>query len=86
MTVTHSRTRDLAAITRTADIVIAAIGLPNFIRAEHVKDGAVVIDVGSIGWTTLDLKKVTGLWVMSRMTRWLQNAKPSHRSQGVLAP
>ena len=46
VTVTHSRTRDLAAITRTADIVIAAIGRPNFIRAEHVKDGAVVIDVG----------------------------------------
>lgn len=46
VTVTHSRTRDLAAITRTADIVIAAIGRPNFIRAEHIKEGAVVIDVG----------------------------------------
>ena len=46
VTVTHSRTRDLAAITRTADILIAAIGRPGFIRAEHVKDGAVVIDVG----------------------------------------
>lgn len=46
VTVAHSRTRDLAAITRTADILIAAIGRPDFIRAEHVKDGAVVIDVG----------------------------------------
>ena len=46
VTVTHSRTRDLAAITRTADIIIAAIGRPHFIRAEHVKEGAVVIDVG----------------------------------------
>jgi methylenetetrahydrofolate dehydrogenase (NADP+)/methenyltetrahydrofolate cyclohydrolase len=46
VTVTHSRTRDLASITRTADILIAAIGRPDFIRAEHVKEGAVVIDVG----------------------------------------
>jgi methylenetetrahydrofolate dehydrogenase (NADP+) / methenyltetrahydrofolate cyclohydrolase len=46
VTVAHSRTRDLAAITRTADILIAAIGRPDFIRAEHVKEGAVVIDVG----------------------------------------
>jgi methylenetetrahydrofolate dehydrogenase (NADP+)/methenyltetrahydrofolate cyclohydrolase len=46
VTVTHSRTRDLGAITRTADIIIAAIGRPHFIKAEHVKEGAVVIDVG----------------------------------------
>lgn len=46
VTVAHSRTRDLAAITRRADILIAAIGRPEFVRAEHVKDGAVVIDVG----------------------------------------
>lgn len=46
VTVTHSRTRDLASITRTADIIIAAIGRPHFIKAEHVKEGAVVIDVG----------------------------------------
>ncbi len=46
VTVTHSRTCDLGAITRTADIIIAAIGRPHFIKAEHVKEGAVVIDVG----------------------------------------
>lgn len=46
VTVAHSRTRDLGEITRQADILIAAIGRPNFIRAEHVKEGAVVIDVG----------------------------------------
>jgi methylenetetrahydrofolate dehydrogenase (NADP+)/methenyltetrahydrofolate cyclohydrolase len=46
VTVTHSRTRDLSAITRQADIIIAAIGRPGFVRAEHVKEGAVVIDVG----------------------------------------
>lgn len=46
VTVAHSRTQDLAAITRRADILIAAIGRPEFLRAEHVKEGAVVIDVG----------------------------------------
>ncbi|MDH4477590.1 MAG: bifunctional methylenetetrahydrofolate dehydrogenase/methenyltetrahydrofolate cyclohydrolase FolD [Verrucomicrobiaceae bacterium] len=46
VTVTHSRTRDLGSITRQADIIIAAIGRPEFLKAEHVKEGAVVIDVG----------------------------------------
>ncbi len=46
VTVAHSRTRDLPALTRQADILVAAIGKPNFIGAGHVKDGAVVIDVG----------------------------------------
>lgn len=46
VTVCHSRTRDLAAVTREADLLVAAIGRPGFVRAEHVKPGAVVIDVG----------------------------------------
>ena len=46
VTVCHSRTRDLAAVTRQADILIVAIGRPRFITAEMVKPGAVVIDVG----------------------------------------
>ena len=46
VTVAHSRSRDLASITRRADILIAAIGKPEFVRAGHVKEGAVVIDVG----------------------------------------
>ena len=46
VTVAHSRTRDLAAVTRRADIVIAAIGRPKALGAEHIKEGAVVIDVG----------------------------------------
>jgi methylenetetrahydrofolate dehydrogenase (NADP+)/methenyltetrahydrofolate cyclohydrolase len=46
VTIAHSRTSDLAAVTREADIVIAAIGRPNFLGAEHIRDGAVVIDVG----------------------------------------
>ena len=46
VTVVHSRSQRLAEITRSADILIAAIGQPQFVRAEHVRDGAVVIDVG----------------------------------------
>ena len=46
VTVVHSRSRRLAEITRSADILVAAIGQPEFVRAEHVRDGAVVIDVG----------------------------------------
>jgi len=46
VTVCHSRTRDLAAVTREADVLVAAIGRPGMVRAEHVKPGAVVVDVG----------------------------------------
>lgn len=46
VTVAHSRTKDLPSITRQADIIIAAIGRPEFLKAEHVREGAVVIDVG----------------------------------------
>jgi methylenetetrahydrofolate dehydrogenase (NADP+)/methenyltetrahydrofolate cyclohydrolase len=46
VTVAHSRTPDLALITRSANIIIAAIGRPHFLGAEHVGRGAVVIDVG----------------------------------------
>ncbi|MFZ4116067.1 MAG: bifunctional methylenetetrahydrofolate dehydrogenase/methenyltetrahydrofolate cyclohydrolase FolD [Chthoniobacterales bacterium] len=46
VTVAHSQTPDLAAITRSADIVIAALGRPHALGAEHIREGAVVIDVG----------------------------------------
>lgn len=46
VTYTHSKTNDLASFTQQADIIIAAVGRPKFITAEHVKPGAVVIDVG----------------------------------------
>jgi methylenetetrahydrofolate dehydrogenase (NADP+)/methenyltetrahydrofolate cyclohydrolase len=46
VTMCHSRTPDIAAFTRTADIVIAALGVPGFLRGDMVKEGAVVIDVG----------------------------------------
>jgi methylenetetrahydrofolate dehydrogenase (NADP+) / methenyltetrahydrofolate cyclohydrolase len=46
VTVCHSKTRDLPAVTRSADILIAAIGKPEFVTADMVRPGAVVIDVG----------------------------------------
>ena len=46
VTVCHSRTRDLPSVTRQADILIAAIGRPEFVTGDMVKEGAVVIDVG----------------------------------------
>ena len=46
VTICHSRTRDLAAVTRTADILVVAVGRAKFIKADMVKRGAVVIDVG----------------------------------------
>lgn len=46
VTMTHSRTRNLAEVTRRADILVAAIGKSRFVTADMVKDGAVVIDVG----------------------------------------
>jgi methylenetetrahydrofolate dehydrogenase (NADP+) / methenyltetrahydrofolate cyclohydrolase len=46
VTVCHSRTRDLPAVARSADILIAAIGKPEFVTADMVRPGAVVIDVG----------------------------------------
>lgn len=46
VTICHSRTQDLLSITRQADILVAAIGRAGFIRREHIRDGATVIDVG----------------------------------------
>jgi methylenetetrahydrofolate dehydrogenase (NADP+)/methenyltetrahydrofolate cyclohydrolase len=46
VTICHSRTRDLAAVTRQADLLVVAIGRPGFIGREHIKPGATVIDVG----------------------------------------
>lgn len=46
VTIVHSRTVDIESICRQADILVAAVGIPNFVKADWVKDGAVVIDVG----------------------------------------
>jgi methylenetetrahydrofolate dehydrogenase (NADP+)/methenyltetrahydrofolate cyclohydrolase len=46
VTIAHSRTRDLPAVLRRADILVAAVGRPEFVRGNWIKEGAVVIDVG----------------------------------------
>jgi methylenetetrahydrofolate dehydrogenase (NADP+)/methenyltetrahydrofolate cyclohydrolase len=46
VTIAHSRTRDLPARLRAADIVVAAVGIPRMIRGDWIKPGATVIDVG----------------------------------------
>ena len=46
VTLTHSRTKDINAIIKQADIIISALGVPEFVKADMVKEGAVVIDVG----------------------------------------
>ncbi len=46
VTVAHSRTQDLKALTQQADIIVSALGVPGFVTAEMVKDGVVIIDVG----------------------------------------
>jgi methylenetetrahydrofolate dehydrogenase (NADP+)/methenyltetrahydrofolate cyclohydrolase len=46
VTLTHSRTKNLSEITKQADIVVSALGVPNFLKANMVKQGAIVIDVG----------------------------------------
>jgi methylenetetrahydrofolate dehydrogenase (NADP+)/methenyltetrahydrofolate cyclohydrolase len=59
VTVVHSRTRNIADTVRRADIVIAAIGQPGFITADMVKEGAVVIDVGT---TRVDAPETKAGW------------------------
>lgn len=46
VTICHSRTKDLKEKTKNADILVAAVGIPNFITGDMIKEGAVVIDVG----------------------------------------
>ena len=46
VTIAHSRTRDLPAVVRRADLVVAAVGRPEMVRGDWIKPGAIVIDVG----------------------------------------
>lgn len=52
----HSRTKDIESIVRQADIIVAAIGSPSFVATDMVKDGAVVIDVGTTRVSALETK------------------------------
>ncbi len=57
VTIAHSKTKDLASVVKTADIVVAAVGRPQMVKADWVKPGAVVIDVGI---NRLDTGKLCG--------------------------
>ena len=57
VTICHSRTKDLAEKTKNADILVAAVGIPNFITGDMIKEGAIVIDVGI---NRLENKKLVG--------------------------
>jgi methylenetetrahydrofolate dehydrogenase (NADP+) / methenyltetrahydrofolate cyclohydrolase len=46
VTLTHSKTKDLGAITKQADLIVAALGIPEFLKEDMVKEGAIVVDVG----------------------------------------
>jgi len=59
VTLVHSRTKNIGDITRRADVIIAAIGSPGFIKADMVKEGAVVIDVGT---TRVDAPETKAGW------------------------
>ncbi|MFV0387527.1 MAG: bifunctional methylenetetrahydrofolate dehydrogenase/methenyltetrahydrofolate cyclohydrolase FolD [Pyrinomonadaceae bacterium] len=54
VTICHSRTRNLAEVCRTADILVAAVGVEGIIKKEHIKEGATVIDVGMNRLTDID--------------------------------
>jgi methylenetetrahydrofolate dehydrogenase (NADP+)/methenyltetrahydrofolate cyclohydrolase len=56
VTLAHSRTKNIKELTLQADIIISALGVPNFVKADMVKQGAVIIDVG-ITRVTNDSKK-----------------------------
>lgn len=58
VTVCHSKTKNLASITKEADILIVAVGRPDFITADMVKDGAIIVDVGIN--RVEDSKKISG--------------------------
>jgi methylenetetrahydrofolate dehydrogenase (NADP+)/methenyltetrahydrofolate cyclohydrolase len=61
VTVAHSRTQDLAGVCREADLLVAAIGKPAFVRADFVRPGAVVVDVGVNALTSpADVRRIFG--------------------------
>jgi methylenetetrahydrofolate dehydrogenase (NADP+)/methenyltetrahydrofolate cyclohydrolase len=57
VTLAHSKTKDLPSVCRAADIVVAAVGVPNLVRGDWVRPGAIVIDVGI---NRLETGKLTG--------------------------
>jgi len=71
VTIAHSRTRNLPAIARRSDIIVAAIGIPRFVKGDWVKPGAVVIDVGINRMDDGRLVGDVGFEAASRRASWI---------------
>lgn len=70
VTIAHSRTKDLRGVCHSADILVAALGQPEFIKADMVKPGAVVVDVG-ISRTTTGLKGDVDFKAVQPIASWI---------------
>ena len=80
VTVCHRKTQDLAAITRQADVLIAAAGCPNLITADFVKPGAVVVDVG----TTWDAERGTLVGDVDESVMKIAEVSPVYGGVGAI--
>ena len=76
VTIAHSRTENLAALTKQADIIVAALGIPEFLTAEMVKENAVIIDVGIT--RVLDITKKRGYRIAGDVDFESVSKKASH--------
>lgn len=74
VTLCHSRTKNLAEVVRGGDIVIAALGKAEFVTADMIKPGAVVVDVGITRVPSDRTKSGGNCWATSSSTRWLPSA------------
>ena len=82
VTICHSKTKDLASITSQADVLIVAVGRPKMITAEHVKDGAIVIDVGIN--RDLEINKLCGDVDLDSVLPKVSKITPVPRGVGLL--
>lgn len=80
VTTAHSRTKNLAEICRTADILVAAVGRPKMVKGDWIKPGAIVIDVGI---NRLETGKLCGDVDFDEAVKL---PEPSHQSPAALAP
>lgn len=74
VTICHSKTQNLAEVTRRADILVAAVGIPHFVKADMVKDGAVVVDVGM---TAMKTASFAVTWTLPPSSRKRRTSRPS---------
>ena len=84
VTVVHSRSRDLAEITRSADIIVAAIGRAEFVKAAHVREGSSSLTLGLIAWMTRRPSVVIDWSATSRLTKYQKRRVRSRRCRVAL--